>query len=217
MLKSCALAITVLLLQSSASYALQSQIPLLIVSQQPLTPNPSTFRWHITHSTADRAGNSLGFESELSETFSSSRDISSITGQLDYYPFGDEFYFTAGAIEIFGSDTALDWTRISDSPAWNGIPLSDLSDMEFSSDMDRLNRYLGAGIFLHGRQSWSLTLQGGAYFGDDHSDRVLISEPLINDDSMMLDDLDRIDSEAVGQRHARHVKPVGHLVFRRRF
>jgi len=34
---------------------------------------------------------------------------------------------------------------------------------------------------------------------------------------MLLDDLDRIDSEAVGERHARHVKPVGHLVVRRRF
>lgn len=220
MLKSCALAIAGLLLQSSATYALQDpeNLPLVHLEdgEAVISTDYRLFRLHFSKDRVENFASLVRPDTYLIDGGETER-VSAIAGQIDFHPFGDEFYLSAGAIEFIDSDSTSDWSQLSSRPVWDSMPHSQLADIETASGLEQLTRYLGAGIVLRNQNAWSLTMQGGAYFGDDHSDRVLIANPIINDGSMLLDDLDRIDSEAVGERHARHVKPVGHLVFRRRF
>ena len=221
MLKSCALAVAGLLLQSSASYAFQDHDSLPLVhledGEAVISTDYGLFRLHFSEGRVENVANFARSPDTYLIDGGETDSASPIAGQIDFHPFGDEFYLSAGAIEIIDSDSTSDWSQLSSRPVWDSMPHSQLADIETASGLEQLTRYLGAGIVLRNQNAWSLTMQGGAYFGDDHSDRILISNPVINDGSMLLDDLDRIDSEAVGERHARHVKPVGHLVVRRRF
>lgn len=146
------------------------------------------------------------------------RGISAIASQIDIYPFGDEFYLSAGTVTPLSGEAAQPWTRGSDRPAWSGFPHAELSeDVDRPNQIESLTRYFGAGVTVRTMDSWSMTVEGGAYFGDSGRDRMMMYDPDTGEEVPLLDDLDKIGHSAIGDRHARSVRPVAHLVLRRRF
>ena len=98
-----------------------------------------------------------------------------------------------------------------------GLVEQDFSQSNIKSNIDRISRYFGAGLVLQDSSGWSLTIESGAYFSDSRSDRALLLHPDHRYQDILLDDLDSADRAAVGERHARSIQPVSHLVIRRRF
>ena len=143
-------------------------------------------------------------EQSLTDTPS---ELAVMGGQLDVYPFGsDTVFLTAGAVALSEQDLES-WTRTTALP---GTPLDVHSeDVDIDPQHVRWARYFGAGVNVRDGENWSLTLQGGAYFKDEQGS--------IDSQTLQMDNLDRINSDAVGDRQARHVKPVGHLVMRWQF
>ena len=60
-------------------------------------------------------------------------------------------------------------------------------------------------------------MEGGAYFQDRAQDQLVMFDPETGEHMRLLEDLDRVDAEAIGESQSRTVRPVGHLVLRRRF
>jgi hypothetical protein len=148
-----------------------------------------------------------------SETF----EITRIAGQVDFYPFGDEFFLSAGAVRPVDDDTGSAWRHTASDPAWATFPHANLIDQSAQHELDELTRYFGAGITVRELNQWSLTLEGGAYFRDRAKDRLNVAGFDAIEGATLLDNLDRVERAAVGDTQARSIKPVGHLVFRRRF
>lgn len=179
---------------------------------QPATADSAPLRWRLSTETARRDGLVLD-ESDISNS-----DVSAIASQVDIYPFGDDFYLSAGTVA--GLDprrSAPAWTLSPDAPAWAQFPHTELYEDQGGNRLVELTRYLGAGITVRTIDSWSLTVEGGAYFQDRGQDRMMMFDPETGEEVPLLDDLDTVDREAVGEPQSRSVRSVGHLVLRRRF
>ena len=153
----------------------------------------------------------------LSESHLQDRDVSTIASQFDFYPFGEDFYLSAGTVSRnerapFPGARALDA-----QPAWAAFPHAELAEDLDRNSLDTLTRYFGAGVTVRTMDDWSLTVEGGAYFQDTSEDQLVLFDPETGERMRLLEDLDRMDAEAVGESQSRSVRPVGHLVLRRRF
>ncbi|WP_417492800.1 hypothetical protein [Maricaulis sp.] len=168
-------------------------------------------RWHFSSEEAAPALGLIPGESNL-ET-----DVTALTGQVDFFPFGDEFYLSAGAVRPLFGRTSPVWAQQPNNPAWAGFPHAELSEDLRESGLEKLTSYVGAGITVRNMDQWSLTVEGGAYFQDRGRDRLQILDQDTGETMTLLDDLDSIGSEAVGETQARSFRPVAHLVIRRRF
>jgi len=175
------------------------------------TPNSSgAIRWRLSTETATAAPVIAG--DSLSE-----REVSAIASQFDFYPFGEDFYLSAGTVAPRDAARSPLWARQSGQSAATAFPHAELVD-DFETDgLERLTRYFGAGVTVRTMDDWSLTVEGGAYFQDSGDDRMVLFDPETGEHMPLLEDLDSVDSEAVGDTQARSVRPVGHLVLRRRF
>lgn len=144
-------------------------------------------------------------------------DVTALTGQVDFYPFGDEFYLSAGAVRPLDGHGAPAWAQQTTSPAWASFPHAELSEDLRESGLEKLTSYLGAGITVRNMDQWSLTVEGGAYFQDQGRDRLQILDQDTGETMTLLDNLDDVNRAAVGETQARSFHPVAHLVIRRRF
>lgn len=176
-------------------------------------PGPETsgaVRWRLSTETATTAPVIAG--ENLAD-----RDVTAIASQFDYYPFGEDFYLSAGTVAPRDPARYPLWARQSGEPATVAFPHAELVE-DFETDgIEELTRYFGAGVTVRTMDDWSLTVEGGAYFRDSGDDRMVLFDPETGERMTLLDDLDSVESEAVGDTQARSVRPVGHLVLRRRF
>ena len=210
MRKSISLATLAILAVSASSAMAQSSDSLAWQTGLSIEESDENVRWRFATEQVDLSGNTVfGDYSDRSE-------ISALTGEIEIHPFGDEFYLSAGARQSFETD-APDWAVSEGEYQYDLIPLTQLSEIEGSNRLAELTRYFGAGVTVRTINAWDLTLEGGAYFGDNRADQMEIFNPETGETRVLLDDLDRIDREAVGDTHARSVRPVGHFVLRRRF
>jgi hypothetical protein len=168
-------------------------------------------RWHLS---SEEAAPAIGLlpRAPLLET-----EVTALAGQVDFFPFGDEFYLSAGAVRPLYGNAAPAWNQQSGSPAWASFPHAELSEDLRETGLEKLTSYLGAGITVSNIDRWSLTVEGGAYFQDRGRDRLQILDPDTGETMTLLDDLDTMDRQAVGETQARSFHPVAHLVIRRRF
>ena len=144
-------------------------------------------------------------------------DVTALTGQVDFFPFGDEFYLSAGAVRPLDGVTTPAWAQQPTSPAYTSFPHAELSEDLRQSGLERLTSYLGAGITVRNMDQWSLTVEGGAYFQDRGRDRMQILDQDTGETFTLLEDLDTVSNDAVGANQTRSFHPVAHLVVRRRF
>ena len=171
----------------------------------------STVRWRIN------ATNASSVPILVNTTTSDLTDITAVSGQVDIHPFGDEFYLSAGTIAQRRDRAVPAWMRHSDASALAGFPHAELSEELTRSNLDALTRYFGAGITVRTMDAWSITMEGGAYFQDSSEDQMILFDPETGEHMPLLEDLDRVDADAIGESQSRTVRPVGHLVLRRRF
>jgi len=197
--------------QSDAQPASDSAAWLNGVSARELSGDAALLRWRINTSSASSVP--ILFADEREDL----SDISAVSGQVDIHPFGDEFYLSAGTITPRGDRAIPGWMRRSDSRASVAFPHAQLSDEMTRSNIDALTRYFGAGITVRTIDAWSITMEGGAYFQDTSEDQLVLFDPETGEHMPLLEDLDRMDAEAIGETQSRSVRPVGHLVLRRRF
>ncbi|WP_291844387.1 hypothetical protein [Maricaulis sp.] len=171
----------------------------------------SAVRWRVNTTNGSSAPVLLDTNiSDLSE-------ITALSGQVDIHPFGDEFYLSAGTIAQRRDRAIPAWMRGPEAPAWSAFPHAELSEELTRSNLDALTRYFGAGITVRTIDSWSITMEGGAYFQDSSEDQMILFDPETGERMQLLEDLDRVDADAIGENQSRTVRPVGHLVLRRRF
>ncbi|MAZ91150.1 MAG: hypothetical protein CMH94_04925 [Oceanicaulis sp.] len=173
--------------------------------------NPGAVRWRITTESSSGTPVVIG-----SGQTGGDREISAIAGQIDFYPFGDEFYLSAGTVAPNDRGRYPLWTRDTGQRP-DVFPHAELAETANPSQIERLTRYFGAGVTVRTIDDWSLTVEGGAYFQDSGEDRMVLFDPDTGENLPLLEDLDRMDVEAVGETQGRSVRPVGHLVLRRRF
>jgi hypothetical protein len=168
-------------------------------------------RWHFS---SEEAAPAIGIlpNAPLLET-----EITALAGQVDFFPFGDEFYLSAGAVRPLYAAGTPAWNQVAGTPAWASFPHAELSEDLRQSNLEKLTSYLGAGITVRNIDQWSLTVEGGAYFQDRGRDRLQILDQDTGETMTLLDDLDTMDRQAVGETQARSFHPVAHLVIRRRF
>jgi hypothetical protein len=206
-----ALAVIASVLTSMAGHTQQSQDSQQWVSVAEDEAVQPRLRWQFNTGTSD-------FTFNLDEQSDDTTQIASISGQVDFYPFGDEFYLSAGAVSAVDVSLEQRWFQVASDPAWAAFPHAQLTaQSENTSNIEDLTRYLGAGLVVRDLNNWSLTVEGGAYFRDKGEHRMTIRDLMSNNQVMLLDNLDTIDRDAVGASQARSVRPVGHLVIRRRF
>lgn len=168
-------------------------------------------RWHFSSEEATPVVGLIATESAI-ET-----ELTALTGQVDFFPFGDEFYLSAGAVRPLYGSAAPVWNQQAGAPAWASFPHAELSENLRETGLEKLTSYLGAGITVRNMDQWSLTVEGGAYFQDRGRDRLQILDQDTGETMTLLDDLDTMDRQAVGETQARSFRPVAHLVIRRRF
>ena len=174
--------------------------------------NPGAVRWRITTESASGTPVVIGSGQQTG----GDREISAIAGQVDFYPFGDEFYLSAGTVAPNDRGRYPLWARDTRQRP-DVFPHAELAETANPSQIERLTRYFGAGVTVQTIDDWSLTVEGGAYFQDSGEDRMVLFDPDTGENLPLLEDLDRMDVEAVGETQSRSVRPVGHLVLRRRF
>lgn len=211
-----ALAVVAAACFSASGHALQSPDSQPWIEHAQLSET-SQLRWTLSTQTAtgQTASGDILFDDDPRDL--EDYEITRLAGQVDFYPFGDEFFVSAGAVRPIDGDPVPHWAPTNGDPAWAALPHANLLDQEFEGDLEQLTRYFGAGVTLRELNAWSLTLQGGAYFGDSADDRLHIAGFEAVERASLQDDLDTVERAAVGDTQARGVKPVGHLVFRRRF
>lgn len=177
-------------------------------------PGPDTsgaVRWRLS---AETASNTPVITADRRD---SDREITAIASQFDFYPFGEDFYLSAGTVSARDVSRYPLWAHRDMLSATNAFPHAELVE-DFEQDgLERLTRYFGAGVTVRTMDDWSLTVEGGAYFQDSSDDRMVMFDPDTGEKMPLLDDMDNVSSEAVGDTQARSVRPVGHLVLRRRF
>ncbi len=178
---------------------------------QETSPADTPLRFSFSTDHADISGSTLVGEGRDRQA------LSAVAGHLEFHPFGDEFFFSAGAVQHVGAPRPR-WSRTLLTDTLDALPSSDLARLEQSDRLQSLVRYFGAGLRIHTAFDWSMTIEGGAYFQDTSETRLEMLNPNTGETTLLLDDLDTIDREAVGHAvDVRSVKPVGHLVIRRRF
>jgi hypothetical protein len=170
-----------------------------------------TIRWRLTPETASPT------PVILTESASDDREISAIASQIDFYPFGQDFFLSAGTVTPRDPARYPMWNRQDGQPAWAAFPHAGLTEDTDRSRIDTLTRYFGAGVTVRSIENWSLTVEGGAYFQDNSEDQLVLFDPETGERMRLLEDLDDMSAEAVGETQSRSVRPVGHLVLRRRF
>lgn len=175
------------------------------------TDNPGAVRWRVTAESATGTPLVIG-----NGQTGDDREISAIASQIDFYPFGDDFYLSAGTVAPNDRARYPVWARHNGQPA-DIFPHMELSDTASPNQIERLTRYFGAGMTVRTIDDWSLTVEGGAYFQDSGEDRMVLFDPETGEHMPLLEDLDNISVDAVGETQSRSVRPVGHLVLRRRF
>jgi hypothetical protein len=206
-----ALAVIASLLTSTTGHTLQSQDSQQWVGDAEDEAVQPRLRWQFNTGSSD-------FSVIFDEPTDQTTQIASISGQVDYYPFGDEFYLSAGAISAVDDSLDQRWSQIASDPAWAAFPHAQLTAQSVdANNIEDLTRYVGAGLVVRDLNNWSLTVEGGAYFRDKGEHRMTVTDLMSNNQVMLLDNLDTVDREAVGASQARSVRPVGHLVIRRRF
>lgn len=210
MRKSISLATLAILAVSASPAMAQSSDSLAWQTGLSIQENDENVRWRFATEQIDLSGNALTGD------FGETAEISALTGEIEIHPFGDEFYLSAGARQSFETD-APDWALSESEYQHDLIPLSQLSEIEGSNRLAEMTRYFGAGVTVRTINAWDLTLEGGAYFGDNRADQMQMFDPETGETQVLLDDLDKVDREAIGDTHARSVRPVGHFVLRRRF
>lgn len=168
-------------------------------------------RWHFS---SEEATSAIGLVPNAPDL---ETDVTALAGQVDFFPFGDEFYLSAGAVRpLYGNPSPV-WNQQTGSPAWASFPHAELTEDLRETGLEKLTSYLGAGITVRNIDQWSLTVEGGAYFQDSGRDRLQILDQDTGETMTLLDDLDTMDRDAVGETSARSFRPVAHLVIRRRF
>lgn len=210
MRKSISLATLAILAVSASPAMAQSSDSLAWQTGLSIQEYDENVRWRFATEQIDLSGNAL------TNDFGETAEISALTGEIEIHPFGDEFYLSAGARQSFETD-APDWALSESDYQYDLIPLSQLSEIEGSNRLAEMTRYFGAGVTVRTINAWDLTLEGGAYFGDNRADQMQMYDPETGETQVLLDDLDKVDREAIGDTHARSVRPVGHFVLRRRF
>lgn len=210
MRKSISLATLAILAVSASPAMAQSSDSLAWQTGLSIQENDENVRWRFATEQIDLSGNALTGD------FGETAEISALTGEIEIHPFGDEFYLSAGARQSFETD-APDWALSESENQYDLIPLSQLSEIEGSNRLAEMTRYFGAGVTVRTINAWDLTLEGGAYFGDNRADQMQMFDPETGETQVLLDDLDQVDRAAIGDTHARSVRPVGHFVLRRRF
>ncbi|WP_203292687.1 hypothetical protein [Maricaulis parjimensis] len=178
----------------------------------PASPDASgSIRWRLSTETSTPA------PVILSESHLQDREVSAIASQFDFYPFGEEFYLSAGTVSR-NDRVQFPGSQINESqPAWAAFPHAELAEDLDRNSLETLTRYFGAGVTVRTIDDWSLTVEGGAYFQDTSQDQMVLFDPETGERMRLLEDLDRMDADAVGETQSRTVRPVGHLVLRRRF
>lgn len=167
-------------------------------------------RFNLTATHSDVSGAVLGSNDLETQT------LTAVAGQIEFHPFGDEFYLAAGALQSLDNQHP-DWARLSADTPLTPLTSSDLVPLSDTERLENLVRYFGAGLRVHSIDNWSLTVEGGAYFGDSRQDQLQMFDPETGQTRVLLEDLDTMDRGLVRNSDTRSVKPVGHLVFRRRF
>lgn len=173
--------------------------------------NPGAVRWRVTTESSAATPVVIG-----SGDAADDREISAIASQIDFYPFGDEFYLSAGTVAPNDRGRYPVWARRQGQPA-DIFPHMELAETAGPSQIEQLTRYFGAGVTVRTIDDWSLTVEGGAYFQDSGEDRMVLFDPETGEHMPLLEDLDNVSVDAVGETQGRSVRPVGHLVLRRRF
>ena len=208
--------------QIAVSIGLMASICAPAMAQRPVDsqawlterPGPETtgaVRWRLT---AETASNIPVITDDRRD---SDREITAIASQFDFYPFGEDFYLSAGTVSPRDASRYPLWARQNMQSATNAFPHAELVE-DFEQDgLESLTRYFGAGVTVRTMDDWSLTVEGGAYFQDSGDDRMVMFDPDTGENMPLLDDMDNVAAEAVGDTQARSVRPVGHLVLRRRF
>ncbi len=153
----------------------------------------------------------------LSDSHLQDRDVTAIASQFDFYPFGEDFYLSAGTVSRNERGLFPAARSVDTSPAWASFPHAELAEDLDRNSLDTLTRYFGAGVTVRTMDDWSLTVEGGAYFQDTTDDQLVMFDPETGEHMRLLEDLDRVDADAIGESQSRSVRPVGHLVLRRRF
>lgn len=179
------------------------------LTERPSAESTGAVRWRLSTETAS--------SSPVITPGQAERDIAAIANQFDFYPFGEDFYLSAGTVAPRDSARYPLWARQSGEPATVAFPHAELVDDFETNSLERLTRYFGAGLTVRTIDDWSVTVEGGAYFRDSGDDRMVMFDPETGEHTPLLDDLDNVDREALGDTQSRSVRPVGHLVLRRRF
>lgn len=211
-----ALAATIAILASTAVSAQALQDAQSWTTRIGESGDGAVLRWHFSSETATPALGLLPSAPILDPPLAES-NVTALAGQVDFFPFGDEFYLSAAAVRPMYRHAAPGWIPQTGTPVWANFPHAELSEDLRESGLEKLTSYLGAGITVRNMDQWSLTVEGGAYFQDRGRDRQQIFDPDTGETMTLLDDLDTMDREAVGETQARSFRPVAHLVIRRRF
>jgi hypothetical protein len=211
-MRSCIILATTMSMLGSAAVSAQSlQDAQSWTTRTGEARDGALIRWHFSSEEASPVIGILPGESIL-ET-----DITALTGQVDFFLFGDEFYLSAGAVRPLDGIVTPGWAQQAASPAYVRFPHAELSEDLRQSGLERLTSYLGAGITVRDMDQWSLTVEGGAYFQDRGRDRLQILDQETGETFTLLEDLDSVSNDAVGANQTRSFHPVAHLVIRRRF
>ncbi|WP_300531826.1 hypothetical protein [Maricaulis sp.] len=199
-----------LLAISPVAHATQSADSLAWQAAVEETDTPVNVRWRVNAEFADTTGVLLR-ENEADG------ELAAVSGQIEFHPFGDEFYLSAGAHQLLDNGEAPDWTLLVDMETGERYATASLSEIDTTGRLEELTRYFGAGFTVRTLDEWTLTVEGGAYFQDNASTRMELLNHNTGESVLLLDDLDSMDRGLVRNADTRSVKPVGHLVIRRRF
>lgn len=199
-----------LLAISPVTHAAQSVDSLAWQAAAEESETATNLRWRVNAEYIDPTGVLLRENDDEGE-------LAAVTGQIEFHPFGDEFYLSAGAHQLLIEGEAPDWTLLVDMEPADRYATAHLSEIDTTGRLEELTRYFGAGFTVRTLDDWSLTVEGGAYFQDTASTRMELLNDNTGERVLLLDDLDSMDSGLVRNTDTRSVKPVGHLVIRRRF
>lgn len=199
-----------LLAISPMAHATQSVDSLAWQAAAEESETATTLRWRVNAEYVDPTGILLRENDDAGE-------LAAVSGQIEFHPFGDEFYLSAGAHQLLIDGETPDWTLLVDMEPADRYATANLSEIDTTGRLEELTRYFGAGFTVRTLDDWSLTVEGGAYFQDTASTRMELLNHNTGERVLLLDDLDSVDSGLVRNADNRSVKPVGHLVIRRRF
>lgn len=210
-MRNCLVPVTLALLAiTPVAHATQSIDSLAWQAAIEESDTPANLRWRVNAEFADPTGVLLRENDNEGE-------LAAVSGQIEFHPFGDEFYLSAGAHQLLSDGEAPDWIALIDMEPAERYATANLSEIDTTGRLEELTRYFGAGFTVQTLDDWSLTVEGGAYFQDTAATRMELLNHNTGERVLLLEDLDSMDRDLVRNADTRSVKPVGHLVIRRRF